>query len=1004
MKILEKNLLILASAGSGKTYQLGNRVIGLVARGTEPEKIVALTFTRKAAGEFADSVLMKLAAAASDETVADALRGDIDVPDADFSDALRRTVRALPRFTLGTMDSFFSKVVRGFQYELGLTGGKFELLEGTRAEALRDEMLDEILAGPLEEGAKDELLHVFRRATIGREEAGVGRNLRELVEEWQGKYRTAVRREWAPALLAAASHEQWEKEKGSLAAKIRRGLDSIDYTHGSQRKAMESMIDSLERHTISGGSLSKANTLFKNVCEAMAEGASVLEVKSNKLFVIGGIAGEGLREMILLAAHCEMAAAMIRTRAIRDVVSEFDKLCEERLRRRGLLNFDDVKILMGQWASSEEGRLRREAVDFRLDARYEHWLLDEFQDTSGADWAGLFPLVDEAATDDRDTLFIVGDRKQAIYGWRGGQVGLFDEVMEHFGGNLKIETMAESHRSCPEVLWLVNRVCGDHETLRLLFGTAAQRWQWEDHYPAARLAVPEKRGESRVEITGDWDARKLRTAELLAELGVGRREMTCGVLVRSNDKVREVADELRTAGFDVIEEGQREPAKDNPVGVTMGALLNWLANPADPFSWEIVAMSPLAAVLRERFRDHENAIWEGLLALAARKGFAGMMEEIIEACWQEWSAFGRRRAGDLIAALAAFDAGSGTTPRDAADWIDRLKVSQSPGVAAVQVMTIHKSKGLGFDVVILPDVPKDPVPKTQNFTIAEDTDWLCQPPASWARKLLPPMREAEERWAADQRYEAMCMLYVALTRAKRGLYVLMEPPSKSAAEDKASLANWLATSIESTGEVGETIGRGSAEWVETVPLLGERPVVEEGSTLGDAVPRRERTTPSGAKQESTGMPSLGALRFGNDFHAAFEHVGWIDEQRPSLPDSDAGARVAALLKLPAFQDLFRRDERHIRLFREQPVEAIIDGKWLSGTIDRLHVHTDAADLPIRIEIIDFKTDSVSSAGELRERYAAQMDAYRLMMERAYSGATVECLLVSAALGEVVAMG
>ena len=53
MNVLAKNLLILASAGSGKTYQLGNRVIGLVAGNVPPERIVALTFTRKAAGEFA---------------------------------------------------------------------------------------------------------------------------------------------------------------------------------------------------------------------------------------------------------------------------------------------------------------------------------------------------------------------------------------------------------------------------------------------------------------------------------------------------------------------------------------------------------------------------------------------------------------------------------------------------------------------------------------------------------------------------------------------------------------------------------------------------------------------------------------------------------------------------------------------------------------------------------------------------------------------------------------
>mgnify|MGYP000311180131 CR=1 FL=1 len=59
--------------------------------------------------------------------------------------------------------------------------------------------------------------------------------------------------------------------------------------------------------------------------------------------------------------------------------------------------------------------------------------------------------------------------------------------------------------------------------------------------------------------------------------------------------VREVADNLRARGLDVIEEGRREPAKDNPVGIALGHLLKWLANPADAFAWEVVEMSPLAA-------------------------------------------------------------------------------------------------------------------------------------------------------------------------------------------------------------------------------------------------------------------------------------------------------------------------------------------------------------------------------------------------------------------------
>ena len=129
-------------------------------------------------------------------------------------------------------------------------------------------------------------------------------------------------------------------------------------------------------------------------------------------------------------------------------------------------------------------------------------------------------------------------------------------------------------------------------------------------------------------------------------------------------------------------------------------------------------------------------------------------------------------------------------------------------------MTIHKSKGLGFDVVILPDVPNDSIPSAQYFDVAESAGWITQTPPKWARDLIPEMREAEAAWAASQRYEAFCMLYVALTRSKRGLYVLLEPPSGSQDADKPSLANWLAASISSDGQPGIVYQSGSPDWVE----------------------------------------------------------------------------------------------------------------------------------------------------------------------------------------------
>ena len=667
-----------------------------------------------------------------------------------------------------------------------------------------------------------------------------------------------------------------------------------------------------------------------------------------------------------------------------------------------MLGFNDVKILMGEWARSEDARLRREAVDFRLDARTDHWLLDEFQDTSRADWTGLQPLIDEAATDSDGSLFIVGDRKQAIYAWRGGDVGLFDEVIARYSSGLEIASMAESWRSCPEVLALVNHVCGDLGTLRELFGEAAARWDWQDHFPAASLTTASKRGQARVEVVGDWEQRLERLEEILRELGVGERALTCGVLLRGNEKAREVTDHLRARGFDVIEEGRREPAKDNPVGIALRQLLKWLADPADSFARGVVEMSPLAGALQATDGASWRRIWSRLTEAVSQKGFAEMIGEVVGACGADWSDFGRRRAGDLLAALAALDAQGGVSLKEAADWLERLEVSQSPGVAAVQVMTIHKAKGLGFDVVVLPEVPDKGVPEPQYFDVAEGAGWLTQTPPKWARAIFPELRDAETRWAADQRYEAFCMLYVALTRAKRGLYVLLGEPPKSRDPDQPSLANWLSRSVGAADRTGVVYQTGSSDWPEMVPMLESGKKPEATGTPGDAVPHRERVTPSREKQKRHATAqSPGGMKFGSEVHAILERVSWVDESQPVLPQSEAGKVVGALLRNPVLHEVFERRGRPIGLFREQAVDAIVDGKWLTGVIDRLHIHRNAAGTVTRVEVIDFKTDAVREPAELIERYSGQMAAYRIAMEKIHPHAEVIGILLSVRHGEMV---
>jgi superfamily I DNA/RNA helicase len=120
------HVMILASAGSGKTHALTDRYVRLLAQGAKPERIVALTFTRKAAGEFFDEILRKLARAAAAPAAAAQLATAIGAPALgaeDFLRLLRSVTDAMHRLRLGTLDGFFAQIVRNFPLELGLAGG-----------------------------------------------------------------------------------------------------------------------------------------------------------------------------------------------------------------------------------------------------------------------------------------------------------------------------------------------------------------------------------------------------------------------------------------------------------------------------------------------------------------------------------------------------------------------------------------------------------------------------------------------------------------------------------------------------------------------------------------------------------------------------------------------------------------------------------------------------------------------------------------------------------------
>ena len=182
------------------------------------------------------------------------------------------------------------------------------------------------------------------------------------------------------------------------------------------------------------------------------------------------------------------------------VLRGYDEVYDQVVRRAGRLTFADVQRLLRPDTPDGARRLTRDAaaearlfIDWRLDAQIDHWLLDEFQDTSFGQWSVLRNLIDEAVQDPMAarSFFYVGDVKQAIFAWREGDSRLFREIFDHYNsmapGTITEERLDRSWRSGPAVITMVNRVFGDVAAIRgLVPPDAAVRWsgEWRAHTSA----------------------------------------------------------------------------------------------------------------------------------------------------------------------------------------------------------------------------------------------------------------------------------------------------------------------------------------------------------------------------------------------------------------------------------------------------------------------------------------------------------------------------------------
>jgi len=1014
--------VIRASAGTGKTYQLSTRYIAQLLA-TTPDRIIATTFTRKAAGEILERILLRLADAALDDRQHSALANAVGrpkLPRHASLDLLTGLVRHLHRVRVSTLDSFFSRIAGSFALELGLPAG-WRLLDEIEDDQLRARAIELVLG----EGDRHDLVQLMNLLAKGDAYRSVTGLVRDTVDELYAVFQETTAHAWRPI--------DGPQPLGDEA--LREAIDALRAVSlpADKRwtKARDSEVEFAEQRDWEGF-----------VSKGIA--AKILD---NEVKYQGKPITDGLRQIYsrLLqhagAIECKVLSGQLQ--AAHDLLSRFDKVYRRLKQQAGGLTFDDVARRL----SVEFGQQQPDGLAFRLDASLEHLLLDEFQDTSLVQWNVLEPLAKGVAAGDDSTFFCVGDVKQAIYGWRGGVAEIFDTVTSRLPG-ISEEQLDESFRSSAPVIDTVNEVFRPRTEFELLPDHEACFVQWVNGFPrhstnrtsspgyACLVAGPDAGpGETPKEAVYRGAAAFLQ--DLLPKLPP---QATIGVLARTNTAVGQIVHELRQAKLPASEEGGN-PLTDSAAVQLVLSGMQLADHPGDSialFHLKHSSLGPVLDLAPEATADAALAASETIRRQLQSRGYGRVVSDWAAALAPDCNAREQDRLRQLTALADDYEPIATLRPSDFARYVEARKV-EDPRTARIRVMTVHKAKGLEFDVVLLPQLDEKLI-KPPTFVAyreqgAEAAVRICRYRNKSIQRLLPPeIRDAFRQTADRAIREALCVFYVALTRAAQALYMFVPSAANPTQTFAGILRQSLAPGKPSTANAF-LYECGDRDWHQNVP---QQPLASEDAATephqipapplaGQRARGRESRAPSQLKSQRTLSISdvlrtadSRALDRGHLLHAWFESLQWIDTAEPA--DADLH-RIATRLGcaedlvtrcVPEFRELLRADglrnllsrdayqagarklfapglcdgdDVEINVETERRFDVLLDDVLMSGSIDRLVLFHQGGRV-VAADILDFKSDAVfgdakAATRRLVDLYSAQLDSYARAVSQIY---------------------